>query len=552
MAVLSGSLIKPIFAVPHNPLITSGFDEYARQNYPGEVSDGGFKVNGTIIRQVAPGISRVINGSLIKSFHDDYYGQIHIIPMDVDLGNLTGDVTVDIEIFNAFFVTKDLTSIDQQNFDGLIYTGIVTPKTFQPLESVITQLSAGLDGPPTVDAFADFIFNPLIENTFFNVTGNRVIVMPYYFSAPATEGIVWSTDIMESRDGTEQRVRRRNRPRQQFEVTAKISINELSRADNLLYGWRQRTWGMPNWTETRIAASATAGDLFIDVDTKFADFRVGSLAIIWQHDRKFQAVIIDSITDIQLTISDELNENYTNANVMPVHLCRMIANPSRSTNGANAFLNFSYEVLDNVEILSSLDTQPFGDGIEVYLEEPLLLPNFIRDQYNQQINVVDYGSNRPEFYAPWIYPKIVREFGLLLDGLEEVSIFKEWLYRRAGKAIPFYMPTFENNMRLLSTGLITDIFTITNDENATQGQQRDHIGFFKTDGTWVFRTVVDISVDPQDDVTVEVDSSVSIDADDIDFISYVGLKRLSSDKIDINWQPNCVAEVTLPIIETNP
>ena len=117
--------------------------------------------------------------------------------------------------------------------------------------------------------------------------------------------------------------------------------------------------------------------------------------------------------------------------------------------------------------------------------------------------------------------------------------------------VPFYMPSYENNMVIETVGNIPDNFLVRNDDYSGNTENRDHIAFYLKNETWIFRTITGSTlIGNQTQITI--DSALNIDASEIDFVSYMGLKRLSTDNFKIKWLGNNVAAVNVSITEIKP
>ena len=424
--------------------------------------------------------------------------------------------------------------------------------TYGILQERTYTLEIDVNGPPSVAASFTFNFQGS-EQPVLTVIGSRIVLLPYYVNSPATERLQWLTNNIVSRNGTEQRISVRNKPRQFFSTAAPIAFDELNRAENLLYGWREQFWALPIWSENRLASPVTSTDMTINVDTRFADFRLNGLAMIWKSPREFDIFEVKALTDSTLTLDRVVNDNYSNGVVAPVRIARLSADPTRLTNGHLGRIETNFSVSDNPSY--SPKVTPANErynGIDVYLEGPLVNPEFIEDVYNQRVDVVDFQTGVLDILAPWLNTKINRQFGLVLEGHKEVWLFKSFLAARKGRQTPFYMPTFENNLRILGTGTLTTPIEVRSDEIAGQGASRITIAVSTFNSGWLFRTITGSSIDVNGNTQVSLNTPLNIDASEIDFISYMGLKRLTSDQIEIRWLSNKVAEVVVPITEISP
>ena len=492
-------------------------------------------------------------GHEVGGFGDLFYNKIRIEPIIVNIGSLVSTVIREIIVFNGYFTSKTLEDIQAQDADGISITGNTPPDVYLPLVEKTYEFTVTTEGPTTIDASYLFDFDSIEDDLILQIIGDRVVLFPYLYEPNMNENLQWLTKVLNSNNGTEQRYRARGNPRQSFEVKIYADSNERNRVGNLLYGWREFPWGVPVWSEQRtLLSSITSGDLIINVSTLYGDFRVDSLVIIWESPRTFTVATIESFSDMTITVANEISQSYnTGAIVAPVRIGRLTSDPGRNSTGYNAYVMANFEILDNIDVSSGAsDTQYLG--LDVMLEQPLKPRDFVTDLYNTRIDLLDYKTGSLEFDSPYLYKRPNRIVQYILEGLEEVWEFRRWLHRRAGMLTPFWMPTFENDLILLSTGALTTSIEVKNDEYENLGYQRDHIAIFLFDDTVLLRAVTDIEINIDNNLDLTLDSSISIDASEIDFISYNGIKRLNADKISLNWLANNVAIVKIPILELEP
>ena len=498
---------------------------------------------------VSPNYNSVnYTGHLGGSYGEIFYNRILLEPSTIDLGNLVANQTREITVFNGYFTDQTLQAINESGADGLSLDGDKPPPDviYGVLQERTYTLEILIDGPPSVDA--SFAFDFLAsDQPVLTVTGSRIVVLPYYINEPASERLEWLTNIMVSRNGTEQRTKGRSTPRQVFASTAVLSPNELTRGDNLLFGWRDQFWALPVWTEGRVASPVTEGSFVINVDTLYGDFRVGELAMIWSNARDFDVFEILTFDTVSITLDRGVNADYTNGVVTPVRIARLGGDPSRLTTGFNGYVQTNFHVNDNPTYIPEVAAETYN-GFDVYTNGPLLNPDFVTDRYNKLTELVDYRTGPVELFTPWNATKINCEFKLLLGSLKDVWEFKSFLAARQGKLVPFYMPTFEDNLRLLSVGTLTTPIVVRSDEQTAQGETRVTIAV-NTKSGWLFRTVLGYSTDVEGNTVVALDVSLNIDASEVNYISYMGLKRMTSDSTQFNWLPNYVAEVSMAITE---
>lgn len=500
--------------------------------------------------QIAPTASK--DGTLISTYADIFYNRIIFTPQVLDLGAISSTQQRDVVVFNAFFNSVLLIGIANNNLSDISISGQVVPTLFNAIQELTYTVNIGSDGPPNIAGNFTFDFAAPTEDFVLPVNGSRIILFPYIPSTGMTENLNFLTQVLTANDGTEQVIRNRKAPRQSFELQAYIPPTDLSRADNLFYLGRSRLWAFPVWSEARKTTSdVVLNDQVINVNTEYGDFRQGALAIIWQNERKFDLFEIESLTTSQINIERGIIDNFSDAFVVPVRTAIMPANPRRTTSGYDAIVTARMQVLDNIELTTVASPDQFL-GLDVFLTQPEYVSIGAPDTYRQRIDINDFDTGAVTIHAPWNNSKIDRNFGFILDGLMEIWEFRLFLHRRAGRQRPFYMPTFENNFQIQTTGLILSTFNVRNNDFALLVPNRVHIAIALLNGAWLFRTITSSSTISSTVEQITIDSDLSVDASEIDFISYLGQKRFAGDTTELTWLANNVATTEVTIREILP
>jgi hypothetical protein len=496
-------------------------------------------------------------GHLAHSIEDDFYNRILVEPIFIDFGSILGTQSFEIDVFNAYLVDSVLSDIAETNFrTGLTLDAEATlPTTYGALEERTYTIEAVLAGPPQIDATITLDWLSPITDIDIGIIGTRIVLLPVTYRHKMRETMLWKTDVLNSYNGTEQRVKVRRNPRHRLAIKAYLDKDERHRVENLMYGWRQREWAIPMWHEARNVDGVVAqDDLTINVDTQYGDFRVDYLAVLWENPRKFDVFQIESLTTSSITLPRGVNDNYgLNAIVMPVRTARMVKDPIRYTTGYDAVLETILEVTDNASYPADPSAIQYN-GEDTFFMEPLQTgADGSPDSYHYDMVVLDNQSGLVNQYAPWDNIRIKRQFELIVEGLQDIWEMRQWLDRRAGKLVPFYMPTYENNFKILNTGTVVDSLEVLEEDFTTQSSTRTTIVIKKTDGTYIFRTIIDSVLNGvSGNVDLTLDTALNFDASEIDEINFIGLKRLDSDQIDFDWLANNVVSITLPIIELEP
>ncbi len=495
--------------------------------------------------------SSAVTGHAIGAYVALFYSHIRIEPLLVEDLSVSSDIVRVITVFNGYFIDRTLENITEQDTTGITLVGDSTPDTYYPLEEKTYILTVTADGPTTIDAYYHFDFDGSTDDLTLQINGVRMIIFPYLYKPGLKENLQWYTKVLSSFNGSEQRYKARGNPRQFFKLTAYANKDERNRVGNLLYGNRVSAWGVPVWSEQRLLSSAvTIDDTILHVDTLYGDFRIGSRAVIWANHRDYHVLNITGLTDTTITAAIGIPSNYTLGSIVaPIRTGVLIQNPIRKTTGFYADVIAKFEISDNTNLDPGPSDIQYLD-LDVMLDEPLRPSKYLTDIYSTRVDVLDYKTGLVELNAPYIYHKPSRKIQYIFESLEEIWNFRLWLHRRSGRLVPFWMPSFENDLILISTGSLTNLLEVQNNEYIQTSTARDHIAVFVSSGTVLLRAIVSAELNENAEITL--DSSLGIDASEVEFISYLGLKRLNSDNISIEWLANNVATVELPIVELEP
>ncbi len=500
-----------------------------------------------------PVISQSLVGCEVTSYVDIFYNRVVVEPNPLDVGNITFDTTKQLTVFNAFFTPKTLDNIIPTNLVGVNITGPALPVVLEGLQEIVYNVEFLISvGPPSINGTFLFDFEVGINSITVIVLGTRVVAFPYLFQPGLQETVRWNTQVMTSNDGSEQRTRLRNAPRQFFAGNMAIPMGRVAALDTLLYGWRTNSYALPVSSECRQLTSPVAiNDTTIQVNTDFADFRVDGLIMIYKSPKDFELLIIQSFTSSSIVVTTGATKAFDiSALVMPTRIARMLSSPIRNTDGNLQRLGFSFQVTDNIVLATSASATQYK-GLDVYLKQPLTIDKFAIDTYTSRVDVIDFQSGITATFAPWKKTKIQRQFGDQFETQGGVWSYRLWLHRRAGKHRPFWMPTFENNLNLITeTGLLDVHLIIVDDGQAFLSSERNDLAIRTTDGNWLFREIASITPSGSD-LDVTVTTNIGIDASLVDFISFMGRKRLTSDSLEIIWGGNNSSAVTVPITEIN-
>ena len=135
-------------------------------------------------------------------------------------------------------------------------------------------------------------------------------------------------------DGTEQRIKLREAPRQSLAFTVRTDDDRTrDKINAVLFDWQARVFGVPMWHEAEpLGAAIAINDLVITVDTTTSDYRVDSLVMVYDGDFNFEALEVDSFTPTEITVKTGFLNNFDTLSAIVMPLRSAYTKPSLQNN----------------------------------------------------------------------------------------------------------------------------------------------------------------------------------------------------------------------------
>lgn len=387
-----------------------------------------------------------------------------------------------------------------------------------------------------------------MANVFTAFFGNLAL-LPMQAQAPATESLEWLTDMMTSKNGTESPLSVRGNARQSLTFTTPEWYDLKPMILNTEYGGLRRQWAVPLWTETQQLGPINAGGTTITCLTDDYDFRNESLALLWESPTNWQIIEIINVNSGSLQIYKPVHK-FTKPLLMPVRRGYVNGNISKRVTGFDSESSISYDIEDNLDVSQLIPDQFLG--YDIYFDSAQMDGESQDLKINSRVDVVDYDLGLRARRAPWRYNRNTRTQRFLAEGPTEVRALRRFLARRRGRERRFWQPSFENDLRLLSTGTINTTVLTYEDGYFDWSTRRTHLAFLLDDGTWQARTLSAASSIGSGKMQFTINSALGVDAKRVRCISWLGLKRFDTDRVEIDWLGNYVMATTINITELQP
>ena len=374
----------------------------------------------------------------------------------------------------------------------------------------------------------------------------ELAVLPFPAAAPVNETLEFFTDLIVHRDGSEERQAKRKKARQFFNYKIPLQAWQSAATLNTAHSKLRSRWALPIWTEAQYVGNVAALAASIDCQTNIFDLRDESLALLFSGCGNWQIVEIETVGADSIAVANEL-EAQNGCYLMPVRLAWVQNNFEYKTNGGDWQAELKFEVEDNPFISTSAPTQ--YAGLDFYTNPGLLSGQDLSRFLNKLEDKTDFQVGPVARSTPWLNSKYGMPYKSLFESQAEIWAYKQWLFRRNGRERAFWMPTFENNLRIKNTGAVTTTLNAASDSFIAADSSRAHVGIRLVSGEWLLRGISSPTQFDSDTLQLTLSSSLGVDASRIAFISYLGQTRLDSDSIEIEHIGNNKAQSTVNVLE---
>lgn len=372
--------------------------------------------------------------------------------------------------------------------------------------------------------------------------------LPFIAEIPIVETLAWLSDSMESFDGSEQNIQLRNKPRQSFQYSIPIKLNTNPEAFNTAWGAIRNKWAIPQWTDLQIVGNITAGASLVVCNTADYDLRDSSLAMLLDGCGNYQILEITTAAAGQINISGTTNA-FRGAMLIPVRVGYATGAIQRPFSGFAGTLNLNFDVDDLKEVTPTAPDQYLGE--DIYYKASLLDSGKRDAAITKREDIIDYDLGLVGRRSPWLRPKFGSNYRSLTMTPAERTEFRNFLHRRQGKSRYFWLPTFDNNLRIKNTGTVTSTLVVWADSYIDYANNRTHVAI-EAGGVWYPRVIS--APTPTDATTIQLtlSSALNVPASSITRVSYLGLNRLDTDTVDFNYNSPVSVESTVRLLELQP
>lgn len=499
-------------------------------------------------------------GSRIRSFFDDYYNRIYVSPTQIDYGAITGDSPVNVRVWNAYYQRSvTLESLEYNSAAGLRVTGEEPPNTISPLGLVQYQVTALAQGPAQINEFVTWVFDtPWVFD--MQVRGARAKAWEFAPSWPPTGrtyrvNYEFSTEIITSHSGKQQRIARRIFPRKSLEHQVLLYHDTFRRFKDMTRFGQHHTFLLPELPRfVESIARQPSGTSTMRLSS-IPDWVQPDVTLWVTANGVVDVRIVESVDGDIVTFRTAALQTWPiGARVHPAlsgNLATELSAP-RVTN-AVARLDLRFEVTPLSEPVTPVPAPDrVFNGREVFLKRPNWA-NPVNMRVGHETEILDFGKGPVSRFNPVEFGYETYQAVFLNRTAEEAEAMLDFFRRMRGQQGEFYMPTWEydivpaERVSALSFGIyVDDQDFATNYKDSTVYRA---VFVLMNSGALILRQVANIEATETGALLTVTESwGVDFSAADIVMCGWMPVWRLASDSLTIEWMTNSVAQVTLNMV----
>lgn len=458
---------------------------FGRPTYTGPTAGGGIVslgVNATAQMQASDEYIRGSTGQVTKpgsdsvkpssavaymaSMFGDYYNRVYVIPFDLSLVDPVIDSANKFYFWNTNFAVIELTSVTGTDDVGMTI-GTTSGLELGSIKLTENTLTIGADAPE--QEIAEFVFGFNNGQTApWQVTLLRTNLLSYYPETPITETLKWKTDVITSRDGTEQRIGTAQFCRREHAVIYNIQDDDDMRAIYEQFeSGAMAEFAYPMWPEqTRLKADAAQHDTNILIDVSKFDLQAADSIYFDNGNGTTEIVKINSIASDNLTITLSAglqNDWNTAAHVYRVSQCLLPSKPQLLRHPWGQLEAKLTLRITEWRTLFSADAAPVEIGQETLMQDRVLTTEIYtlsgipiinarpivdgtaQEDFEWNVEVQDFDTGAIQYFSDQLTAQVTwaRKF-LLKNNTQKFywNYMLEWMH---GMRRPVWLPTWEDD-----------------------------------------------------------------------------------------------------------
>lgn len=511
---------------------------------------------GAVVRNQVSKTGRSRTGAVQRYFADDYFNRMYLSASRVDFTSEGSAVTDAVTVWNASYRTVRIVSLSNLSSFQIAVQGVSVPMPIGPFQTATVRITPASTGPSSVSASLVIGYD-IREPSTVAITVERVKLFPNSpnWASSVTVGYEFKTEIITSRDGTEQRRALRAEPRR------KIEFSTLLHGQSLL-SWKSRmaSWQANSFIIPEVGRSVAIID---EIPAGSNTARVGAMPV-WAWDGA-RVILSDGFTVKSLVIKSvdttlgliAFQSAVQTSFAIGSRITPTLFGRLEPTIRTNAFTNTTSQAQVAFSAYPGMQAPlDFGQPELGFSNREVLTirPNWADGQQVDFIwdyDTIDYEIGRIRNYVPVKYGSTLTK-PTFSGYTARIDKLLQFFLRHKGQAKSFYFPTGGRDIELLQP-----VFGGSVTMTAASSNLADYIGsrvwrsicVRLNDGTLLTNRINSISPLGQNRTALSMDFPWprSFSPDDVAVISWMPLCRFATDGMTIEYRTDSVAVVETAI-----
>ena len=380
---------------------------------------------------------------------------------------------------------------------------------------------------------------------------------------PISENITFNTDIIESFDGTEQRMPLLRQPRNIFTYNYTLYGKDLQKFNVFLQKNQSNNFFIPVFTETKkLLEDTVINETSITVDTLATRLQYDLDFIIMNpHDKDDYEVFNyfgeDKIQN-KVFVGRNLDRVFPKGWwVIPIIEVRLIERiqkvfPDATDRLAGFQVKFQKEVGEDSVIIENEITYPIYKDLYIIDKQPNKTTRMTQF-WQRKLIELDYGYGKSYTYDRSDQSFTLFNYNWTLTNLNDIINLKTFFNTIKGRLTSFWYASNENEVSSIDTNytLVDNTLKIDNIGLATYYSDKElNIKINFTDGTYLLREVTGIVEFNSEEEHLSLDQSFgkSFNSSEIDSVSILYLSRFNNDDFVFAYINNDICEIQKNIL----
>lgn len=514
------------------------------------------------VNQPTPLNTKTLVGNLIQSFFEDFYNKIWLTPYLFQFGEINSESaskSVAGVIFNTYVersVTIDTLTLPSDA--GLSIDDLTQGDTLRPMERRPFSMIASATGITVLSGYLNVGASAIKYAKLVPIAGTRfsAFLLPISANWADTVNLTLSykTDIVTSRDGTEQRRALRQTPRRSLTFTALITGGNCLKMKSILRRKGLSSLCIPDPTRTVILGDGLPSASQTVTLAEIPRWATKGAYMVFSCDEQYELRKIDSLTGTTIQFEVATNFSWSPGTRMSVGLLGRLSDGPQLQN-----LTTTVSVIP-VSFVCDPASDPdytvgqagdLTDGREVLSFAPQWgMP--VSDSISWKREAIDNQFGLTDYYIPASFGMDVRQAAFLLNGNAQDLI--DFFCRMRGEAGEFFASSFVSDLTVSDATVLTSTNFIVVNNELSELYNNDTLGLIEIkmdNGDIVYRKVVFLTSNNDGTVTLQLDTPVSgttiYTLTQIIRVSWLMLSRFMSDDITFTYLTDNIATVSANI-----